>query len=255
MRSWFNVAPIVARFGIGLVLLLGGCGRPEKPGHPLRWDAMQKRAEPRFEEGVAKFEFHVTNTADYPVKVYDVRSTCGCTTVDAPRMPWIIAPGAGGTVRATVDFRGKEGEIAKDLLVGTVEGTQTLMMIVKVPLMSPEMRVQNQTIAAANRQKVFEGECAVCHAAPAESRFGPDLFEAVCAVCHQAKHRASMVPDLAVAREKRDAAWWTRWVEDGREGSLMPGFAPKHGGPLTPPQIDSLVEYLLATFPTEPKQD
>ena len=253
MLSWFEVAPIVKRLGLAFVLLLGGCGRKTEVGPPLHWDAMEKRAEPRFEDGVAKFVFHVTNAADHPVKVYYVRPTCGCTTVEAPRMPWIIGPGASGTVRATVDFRGKEGEIAKELLVGTVEATQTLMMIVKVPPMSPEMRVRNQAIAAANRQKVFQGDCAVCHAAPAESRDGPDLFEAVCAVCHQAKHRAVMVPDLTVAKEKRDVAWWTRWIDEGRDGSLMPAFAQKHGGPLTPSQVESLVEYLLATFPAEPK--
>lgn len=222
-------------------------------GHPLQWDAMQKRAAPKFEDGVVKFEFHVTNTAARPVKIYGIRPTCGCTTVEAPRMPWTLAPGERGTVRATVDFLGKEGEVARDLVVSAVEGTQSLSMVIQVPAMSPEMRTRNQAIAAANRQKVFEGQCASCHFTPAQNRFGDDLFEAACAVCHQAKHRAAMVPDLAIAKEKRDAAWWKRWIEDGREGSLMPGFAQKHGGPLSEPQIDSLVEYLLEAFPREPK--
>lgn len=237
---------------------VGGCSRqatePE-PGHPLVWDAMQKSAAPKFEDGVVRFEFHVTNTAKQPVVVYSVRASCGCTTVDAPRMPWTLAPGERGTVKAIVDFRGKEGEIAKDLLVSTVPGTQRLVMMIQVPPMDPAMRVRNQAIAAANRQVVFQGDCAACHAAPAESRFGGDLFEAVCAICHQAKHQAAMVPDLKVAKEKRDAAWWTRWVNDGREGTLMPGFAKKHGGPLDDAQVESLVEYLLATFPTEPKKE
>ena len=235
------------------LLLLAAATAAVAAEHPLRWDATQKRAEPRFEDGVARFEFSVTNTADRPVKIYDVRSTCGCTTVDAPRMPWTLAPGARGTVRASVDFLGKEGEIAKELLVSAVEGTQTLTMIIKVPAMSPAMRERNQALATANRQAVFQGQCASCHAAPAESRYGVELFEAVCAICHQSKHRAAMVPDLAVAKEKRDAAWWTRWVEDGRDGSLMPGFARPRGGPLTGQQIESLVEYLLANFPTKPK--
>ena len=134
---------------------------------------------------MARFEFHVTNTSQRPVKVYQIRASCGCTTWEAPRMPWILAPGERGTVKAAVDFRGKEGEIAKDLLVGTIEGTQTLMMVIQVPLMSPAMRAQNQALAAANRQAVFQGDCAVCHAKPAESQFGIELFEAVCAVCQK----------------------------------------------------------------------
>ncbi|MEO7412077.1 MAG: DUF1573 domain-containing protein [Opitutaceae bacterium] len=238
--------------------LLAACviaGRAAQAPHPLVWDAMQKSASPKFEDGVARFEFHVTNTSKRPVRVYYVRPSCGCTTVDAPRMPWTLAPGERGTVKASVDFLGKEGEIAKDLVVGTVEGTQTLMMVIQVPAMDPAMRQRNQALAAANRQSVFQGTCAACHAAPAESRFGIDLFEAACAICHQAKHQAAMVPNLNVAREKRDAAWWTRWVEEGRAGTLMPGFAKKHGGPLSESQVESLIEYLLATFPTEPKKD
>lgn len=245
-------------FSLVAALVASGCGRQAPaslPAHPLVWDATQKSAAPKFEDGVARFEFHVTNTSDRPVVVYYVRASCGCTTVEAPRMPWTLAPAAQGTVKATVDFLGKEGEIAKDLLVGTVAGTQTLTMLIKVPPMDAAMRERNQALAAANRQSVFQGNCAACHAAPAESRYGEDLFAAVCAICHQSKHRASMVPDLNVAKEKRDAAWWTRWVEDGREQTLMPGFATKHGGPLSQPQIESLVEYLLVTFPSEPRKD
>src|SRR5690606_28789736 len=98
---------------------------------------------------------------------------------------------------------------------------------------------------------VFQGDCAACHAAPTESQYGIDLFEAACAICHQAKDRASMVPDLKAMKEKRDAAWWTRLIEEGREDTLMPGFARKHGGPLSDHQIGSLVDYLLEMFPTE----
>jgi mono/diheme cytochrome c family protein len=243
---------------LAAVCVAAGCARQAvepAPAHPLVWDAMKKSASPKFEDGMARFEFHVTNTSKYPVKIWQIRASCGCTTWEAPRMPWTLAPGEKGTVTGIVDFRGKEGEIAKDLLISTVEGYQTLMMVIQVPLMDPAMRAQNQVLAAANRQAVFQGECAVCHAVPAESRFGPDLFEAVCGVCHQAKHQASMVPDLNVAKEQRDAAWWTRWVEEGREGTLMPGFAKKRGGPLDDSQVESLVEYLVATFPKEPKKN
>ncbi len=233
---------------------MAGCARqPAEPAHPLVWDAMQKSASPKFEDGVARFEFHVTNKSKQPVIVRQIRASCGCTTWEAPRMPWTLAPGERGTVKVAVDFLGKEGEIARDLLIGTVEGTQTLMMVIQVPAMDAAMRARNQALAAANRQAVFHGSCAACHATPAESRFGVDLFEAACAICHQAKHRAAMVPDLAVAKEKRDAAWWKRWVEEGKPGTLMPGFAQKHGGPLSDHQIDSLVEYLVDHFPAEPK--
>lgn len=249
LRRWLRWSVLCAAVwgGIGATLPVLGAE------HPLRWDALEKRAEPKLEDGVVRFEFHVTNTSSRPVVVRDIRPTCGCTTVEAPRLPWTIAPGAKGSVRAVLDFLGKEGEIAKQLYVSVVEGTQTLTMVIKVPAMDASMRARNQEFATKNRHAVFQGQCASCHAAPAESRYGIDLFEAVCAICHQSKHRAAMVPDLAVAKEKRDAAWWQRWIEDGREGSLMPGFAKKHGGPLSAQQIESLVEYLVETMPAQPR--
>jgi mono/diheme cytochrome c family protein len=77
----------------------------------------------------------------------------------------------------------------------------------------------------------------------------------MCGVCHLAGHRASMVPDLLVAREPRDAAWWTKWITEGKEGSLMPAFALQQGGPLSRSQIVSLVDFALANLPTEPPKN
>jgi mono/diheme cytochrome c family protein len=253
MLCWHD-ARAMKPFGRLLLLLLATAVLTCAAEHPLRWDAVEKRAEPKLEDGVVHFEFHVTNTSDRPVVVRDVRASCGCTTLTAPPRPWTLPPGGKGTVRASVDFLGKEGEIAKQVYVATVEGTQTLTMVIKVPPVDPAARARNQQLAAANRQAVFQGQCAACHAAPAESRYGIDLFEAVCAICHDSKHRAAMVPDLAMAKETRDAAWWQKWIVEGRDGSLMPAFAQAKGGPLSPAQVDSLVEYLLEKFPPEPRR-
>jgi mono/diheme cytochrome c family protein len=224
----------------------------EAPPHPLVWDAMEKSSAPKLGDGAAQFTFTVTNRSKEPVTILQVRPSCGCTTVDLPPTPWVVAPGAGGAVTALVDFRGKEGELEKALFVGTSAGPQTLIMRVKVPAMDEEHRRLNQQAALANRQAVFANECALCHAVPANGKTGGELFQAACAVCHMAPHRATMVPDLLVAREKRDAAWWTKWITEGKQGTLMPAFAEKHGGPLTAAQVDSLVEYLVQNLPTEP---
>jgi mono/diheme cytochrome c family protein len=63
------------------------------------------------------------------------------------------------------------------------------------------------------------------------------------------------VPDLLVAREPRDAAYWEKWISEGKEGTLMPGFGRKRGGPLTAEQIASLVEYAMTRLPTEPSKN
>jgi mono/diheme cytochrome c family protein len=221
--------------------------------HPLVWDAMEKTSEPKPGDGAAPFEFTVTNRSKAPVTILQIRPSCGCTVVESPPFPWKLAPAEKGTVSAIVDFHGKDGDVAKALFVGTSAGPQTLLMHVKIPMLDEATRKQNQSMATADRQAVFRGECASCHAKPAENKYGEELFHAACAVCHISSHRASMVPDLFVARDKRDAGWWTKWITEGREGSLMPAFAAKHGGPLNDAQVDSLVEFVLANLPTAPR--
>lgn len=227
-----------------------GAGRP-----PLVWDALEKTNEPKSGESAARFVFHVTNRSSRAVTITNVRPSCGCTVVEAPPSPWVLAPGAKGELTAIVDFRGKDGELAKSLFVATNEGLQTLTMRVKVPPMDETARRANQQLAQIDRQAVFQGDCAVCHAAPATGLYGESLFHAACGSCHLSPHRASMVPDLLVAREKRDAVWWTKWVAEGKDGTLMPAFAEQRGGPLSPGQVESLVEYVLANLPTEPRKD
>jgi mono/diheme cytochrome c family protein len=222
---------------------------------PLIWDALDKMVEAKLGDRAAEFSFKVTNTADREITIFQVRPSCGCTVVDLPATPWVLAPGAGGTVRATVDFTGKEGDLIKTLLVTASSGTQLLRMHIVVPRMDEKMRAANQKLALANRQAVFQGDCASCHATPAAGKKGEDLFREVCLVCHAPDQRASMVPDLLVAREHRDEAFWRKWISEGRESTLMPAFARKNGGPLTDEQIESLVEFAVQNLPTEPRRN
>ena len=221
--------------------------------HPIVWDAMEKTVEARPGDGAADFVFKATNTSDRPVTIESVRPSCGCTVVDLPAAPWVLAPGASGSLTATVDFSGKEGSLTKSLLVESKAGAQTLMMQIKLPHMDGAARARNQELARADRQAVFRGDCAACHSVPAFGRTGEELFRAACLNCHTATDRASMVPDLLVAREPRNADWWRTWITQGREGTLMPAFSDKRGGPLTAAQIESLVEFALTHLPTEPR--
>jgi mono/diheme cytochrome c family protein len=103
-----------------------------------------------------------------------------------------------------------------------------------------------------DRQAVFRNDCASCHVAPTVGKQGAELFQAACAICHSAAHRAGMVPDLGIAREPRDAAYWRKWIREGKVGTLMPGFAVAHGGPLTEEQIESLIAFAMKSLPAQP---
>src|ERR1041384_3301029 len=174
--TWLRLIPV-------LVAVASAAFAADAPPHPLVWDAMEKSSEPKPGEGAAMFVF---NRSDRAVTVTQVRPSCGCTTVDLPPTPWVLAPGAKGAVTAIVDLRGKDGTLAKALYVASTAGTQTLLMNVKVPAMDETQRRQNQQAAAADRQAVFRNECALCHAVPAAGKQGEELFFAACASCHLA---------------------------------------------------------------------
>ena len=53
-----------------------------------------------------------------------------------------------------------------------------------------------------------------------------------------------MVPDLRKLKKETDAEYWEKWIREGRQGSLMPGFDRKRGGPLKDEQVLSLVKFL-----------
>ena len=220
----------------------------------LTWDALEKMVEAKPGELEAKFSFSVTNTSAKEVTILTVRTSCGCTVVDTPADPWVLAPGASGTLSATVDISGKDGMLTKSIFIGSTAGQQTLVLHIKAPPTDDNVRMANQEAARLNRQAIFRGSCVQCHVIPAMGKTGEELFRAACLICHSPERRADMVPNLFEARTHRDAAWWRTWISDGKEGTLMPGFAKPHGI-LNETEIDSLVEFALARLPKDPQSN
>ena len=109
-------------------------------------------------------------------------------------------------------------------------------------------RKSNQQAASLDRQAVFKGDCAKCHAEPTVGKLGHELYQAGCAICHDAEHRAEMVPDLHTLKHPAGAEYWTQWITASKPGSMMPAFAKSHDGPLNEQQIASLVDYLMHTI-------
>ena len=60
-------------------------------------------------DGVRVFEF--TNTGDAPLIISKVKSTCGCTVPNYPKVP--IAPGASSYIDVTFDSKGRTGKQSK----------------------------------------------------------------------------------------------------------------------------------------------
>ncbi len=230
------------------------------PASKLQWDALAKSYDAKPGETTALFEFRVTNPGASAIAIESIQTSCGCTVAELPPLPaapFVLAPAAQTTIRVALDLHGKSGSFAKTVTVGTSAGTTVLTVEVntaELPTLAanaPGMgadRAKNIEIATHDRQAIFKGECAKCHATPAVGKMGQELYRAVCTICHEAHPRASMIPDLNVPRGPRDLAFWTKWITEGGAGTMMPAFAATHGGPLTDEQVGSLALYVFATF-------
>lgn len=220
-----------------------------KTNHPLVWDSMVK--EQRAEPGAVTnlFTFAVTNRGESEVTITALRPSCGCTVAKLPGNPWKLAPGAGGQTEVVINLAGKHGLVTKQIFVDTSHGPQVLTIKVDVPVAQNQSRDRNMQMALADRQAVFRGDCASCHVTPAIGKTGQPLYVAACGICHDSDHRATMVPDLKNLKKPTDAAYWTKWISEGKTNSLMPAFALAHGGPLNDSQIKSLVDFLTVHGP------
>ena len=236
-------------FGV-MILSHGVAAEVAAPG--LAWDALEKRYVAKEGEEEANLQFEVTNRSDHPIEIVGTATSCHCTVATPPRHPWIVSPGATEALRVTVDLRSRRGRLTKTVYVDTAEGEQMLQIDVEVPLPPTLRREMNATLALADRQAVLHGDCASCHVKPTIGKAGAELFQTACLICHGAEHRASMVPDLMVAKAPRDGTYWEKWIREGGVGTLMPAFDLARNGSLDETQIKSLVEYLVATLPSQP---
>lgn len=228
---------------------------PKKPG-PLVWDSTVKEITPEptnsIIAGTVKFSFYATNVSDQEVVIDRMVASCGCTTIQMPSQPWHIAPGEHGKVDVILTYAGKFGVFYKAISI--ISPTAPGELGVKVNLAkTPQMaRQANRAIAEKDRQAVFKGDCASCHADKAKDKMGKALYVAACGVCHESPHRATMVPNLHTLNKPTDYDYWKQWITYGKTNSLMPAFGISAGGPLTDEQIDSLAKTLVLALPPHP---
>jgi mono/diheme cytochrome c family protein len=222
----------------------------------LSWDAVSKEYHAQAGETSANFSFSVTNVSKTNVVINWVRPSCGCTVAKLPPTPWTLPPEQGGNIELAVDLRNKFGVLSKYVSVDTSAGQKLLNIKITIPN-NPQVaagsgvdaRTRNMQMAMADRQSVFRGDCASCHATPANGKKGEQLYAAACAICHDAPHRATMVPDLHALKNATGKDYWAHWIANGKPGSLMPAFAKAQGGPLDEEQVKSLAEFLDSHFP------
>lgn len=223
--------------------------------NPFAWDAMEKFAKTQAMNENVSFTFWVTNTSAAEASIVHTESSCDCTVAKLPSQPWILKAGESGPLGVKMNLMGRHGRVTKEIYVGTSHGGQILAVHADIPLtpapFNVSARQRDMMAAKKDRQAVFSGSCAACHALPTVGRVGEALFGRACAICHISEHRAEMVPDLAVLKHSTSADYWRTWITHGKEGTLMPAFAKSAGGILDTNQIESLVEFLLKKYPSK----
>jgi mono/diheme cytochrome c family protein len=197
----------------------------------------------------AHFVFNFTNCASGSVVIQNLQTSCGCTTAQLPPLPWIIPAGASGQIRFTVNLPGKARRRTETATILTGRGSQEISLNVNIlppdlPARSNAERLRDRQIATANRQAIFHGDCAGCHAQSDDDQAGRALYYADCAICHEGKDTDLPMPDLFAIKTPANVSFWLDWIAHGKPGSLMPAFSTADGGPLTEMQIANLARFL-----------
>lgn len=173
------------------------------------------------------FEVELKNVSGKKIKVLKYESSCGCTLVNGP--VGYIQPGGTLRLKGEMDTTAKIGKVVKVIDIHTESSAEPFSLFINA-------FVEHDPTHDKDSSTMFQGKCATCHA-PLSSmnQFGKDLYDSVCAICHKGE------PAFAVKEEAPLAAI----TRNGLHNTSMPGFGDEAGGPLTPGQIDSIVQYLV----------
>ena len=244
-RSGAPAKPNMVIFLLFLFLTAAHAQTPPEPfmgGNPLTGSSKIKFDEPVHNFGAAqqgtpvrnRFTFKNIGTGD--LVIFSAKGSCGCTAAAVSTGPF--KPGEEGTLNVEFDSRGKFGRVYKDVRVDSNDPSSPATIALEGMIMEPAHP------AMAPGEVLFNGSCAECHALPAEGKSGKELYEAVCSMCHDPSdaHKKTAADRMGLALVPSSAL--KGFISDGLPGTSMPGFAAKHGGPLTKKQIKSLIHYL-----------
>ena len=83
----------------------------------LAWETTEQtfNSKPQDKEVVGKYKF--TNTGSTPIKIENVRTSCGCTTAQLKKTDY--APGESGEIEVKFTFSGRTGKQEKAITVDT----------------------------------------------------------------------------------------------------------------------------------------
>lgn len=193
-------------------------------------------------EGIeVRHVFKVFNKGSAPLVIDNVITSCGCTvpTMDVKTID------AGGTANLEVVMNTllKQGVVTKEIQVFSNDPLTPKASV----FVTADVEDLHKQLTRAQRAKLFQGKCGLCHWKMGLALTGGDLFQADCGMCHGAKAQGGIGPAL-VPRDYSLPSVAKRVTQITSYGSKrhlsMPGFLVSAGGPLTDKEIESIVQYL-----------
>lgn len=170
-------------------------------------------------------------------------ASCGCTTPTLEKNT--LDPAESTSLSVSIDTSMKQDSVTKTVTIHSDDASESrtelkLTMLVTDP---------HANMSSESGAKIFTDQhCASCHVARGEGKFGRELFNADCAMCHGPKAEGAVGPALFGPYQKKEYAQFMKNIVE--KGSAthrsMPGFLDTNGGPLTPNQVQSILDYLAA---------
>ena len=249
-HSWRFSVSLFFQLGIFLSCQIISCLAEASPSG-LQWELSTLKAEAAHGVETLSLEFSFSNPTSGSIKITAIEAHCGCVQVAHPELPWIIEPGTAQSLPVDLNLRGKQGRFYQEIMVaaGSEQHSLAVDIMIEDPVhrpMSPQERADNKQQAMKDPKAIFKGQCAACHLVPTQGKYGPSLYDAACGICHDSEKRDPDVPDIKAKIKQADRSYWRDWITEGKEGTLMPGFSKKQGGPLSDSQISTLLHYLAA---------
>ena len=106
----------------------------------LAWEKTEIELRPKPGDADAVAQFKYTNKTDKPIRITNVKSSCGCTVPALKKNE--VAPGESGEITATFNIGGRTGTQVKTVRVDTDDPTQPSVNLVLKAVIPEAVQVQ-----------------------------------------------------------------------------------------------------------------
>ncbi len=178
--------------------------------------------------------FIIRNNNPEAIELVDIQASCGCTVAEPDS--YIIGAGGFTQLKVAVDTTAKQDGIKKSVFITDSLGNKATATLTFNVVSNPHLKM-------GSVKGIFDGQCASCHFEPLKAAIEPSkLYEVGCAMCHGEGAVGAYAPDL----RHHDTQTLKTIIAQGVGKPQMPGFAVKHGGPLSEQQIHDLANWIAS---------